>query len=275
MKQRENVPTLERPLYLLEFFSESSPYWGLSDLARACGLDKATCLRSLRALENHGLVTKEDTQYRLGSRLMTLGSLVQSAYPARRLALPTMQSLRDHTEQSVQWVVREGFEGVYLDVVEATARVRLFIAPGRRAPLYAGASTRLLLAFSPPEVQAHVLEAPRVQFTNLTPTDFMYLNGLLEHTRRTGFAASFGELEAHSAEIAAPIYGAHGMVIAALSMAGARTVYDDPGALERYVLALDSAACALSLQLGFSKPWNSDPQGFLQAMFRTLQEETT
>ena len=273
VKQPIDIPTLERPLHLLDFFSSSSPYWGLSDLARACGLDKATCLRSLRALENHGLVVKEDAQYRLGSRLMTLGYLVQSAYPARRVALPTMQGLRDTTGQSVQWVVREEVEGVYLDVVEATARVRLFIAPGRRAPLYAGASTRLLLAFAPLDVQKQVFDAPRVQHTPLTPTDALTLKNLLEQTRAWGFAASFGELEPHSAELAAPVYGAQGGVIAALSVAGASTLYQDPTKLEHDLLALDRAACALSLQLGFSKPWNSNLQGFLQAIRYTPLEE--
>ena len=121
MKPSEAIPT--RPLYLLGFFSEE--------------------------------------RYRLGTQLLHLGALVKAAYPARQVALPLMDALREATGQSVQWVVRDGQEGVYLEVLEARSRVRLYIAPGRRAPLYAGASTRLLLAFAPAEVQRAVFQQER------------------------------------------------------------------------------------------------------------------
>ncbi|MER3480527.1 MAG: IclR family transcriptional regulator [Meiothermus sp.] len=267
MKPPKTIPTLERPLYLLGFFSEEHPYWGLSELARASGWPKATCLRSLRALENHGLLVRENERYRLGTRLVHLGALVRAAYPARQVALPLMQALRDATGQSVQWVVRDGLEGVYLEVLEARSRVRLYIAPGRRAPLYAGASTRLLLAFAPKEVQQAVLAGERKRYTSATPVHLPKLKGLLAQTQRCGFAASFGELEPHSAELAAPLRDGGGEVLAALSLAGAEAPYREEGRLMGYLQALDHTAQEISRRLGYTGPWQADLEGFL----RTLQ----
>ncbi|RIH86778.1 IclR family transcriptional regulator [Calidithermus roseus] len=267
MKPSEAIPTLERPLYLLGFFSEEQPYWGLSELARASGWPKATCLRSLRALENHGLLVKENERYRLGTRLVHLGALVKAAYPARQVALPLMQALRDATGQSVQWVVRDGLEGVYLEVLEARSRVRLYIAPGRRAPLYAGASTRLLLAFAPEAVQRAVFTGERKRYTPATPLGLPELKGLLAQTQQSGFAASFGELEPHSAELATPIRGAGGEVLAALSLAGAEALYREEDRLVDYLKALDRTAEEISRRLGYVGPWQADLRSFL----RTLQ----
>lgn len=268
MKPSEAIPTLERPLYLLGFFSEERPFWGLSELARASGLAKATCLRSLRALENHGLVARDGERYRLGTQLLHLGALVKAAYPARQVALPLMDALREATGQSVQWVVRDGQEGVYLEVLEARSRVRLYIALGRRAPLYAGASTRLLLAFAPAEVQRAVFQQERRRYTPATPVEKARLQGLLKHTRQVGFAASFGELEPHSAELAAPVRGASGEVLAALSLAGAEAHYRDALVMEDYLHQLDWAAQEVSRRLGYVGEWKSDVKGFLHARRR-------
>lgn len=266
MKPLEAIPTLERPLYLLGFFSEERPYWGLSELARASGWPKATCLRSLRALEQHGLLVRDHDRYRLGTRLLHLGTLVKAAYPARQVALPLMQALRDATGQSVQWVVRDGLEGVYLEVVEARSRVRLYIAPGRRAPLYAGASTRLLLAFAPPTVREGIFQGERKRYTPATPVGLGSLQELLFETRKTGFAASFGELEPHSAELAAPVRGPEGEVVAALSLAGAEAHYRDPKMLSGYLQALSQSAQEISQKLGFVGPWQADLEGFLRSL---------
>jgi len=272
MKPLTAIPTLERPLHLLGFFSEERPYWGLSELARASGWPKATCLRSLRALENHGLLVRENERYRLGTRLVHLGTLVKAAYPARQTALPLMQALRDATGQSVQWVVRDGHEGVYLEVLEARSRVRLYIAPGRRAPLYAGASTRLLLAFAPLAVQEAVLAGQRQRYTPATLVALARLKELLAQTRETGFAASFGELEPHSAELAAPIRGAGGEVLAALSLAGAEALYREQYTLSDYLQALSQTAEEISRRLGYTGPWTANLLAFLQALVRAKEE---
>lgn len=264
MKQATPVPSLERPLLLTSFFSLERPVWTLADLTRSSGLPKASCLRALRALERFMLVQRCEGGYRLGARLLELGGIVQASYPARRVAMPWLERMRDETLQSTQWVVREGTEGIYLDVFEPRARIRMYIAPGRRAPLYAGASTRLLLAFAPDEVRAEVLGSALRIYTPITPRSPAAVRGLLEASKRTWLAASFGELEPHSAEVAAPVMGIDGEVIAAVSLAGTAAVFSAPRALAAYLNAVAGTAERISRELGFRGSWQCDPKAFLR-----------
>lgn len=264
MKRATPISSLERPLLLTGFFSLERPVWTLAGLARVSGLPKASCLRALRALENFSLVQRFDGGYRLGTRLIELGGIVQESYPARRVAMPWLERTRDETLQSTQWVIRDGTEGVYLDVFESRARVRMYIAPGRRAPLYAGASTRLLLAFAPDDVRAAVLGAPLRVYTPITPRSVTAVRALLEISKRTWLAASFGELEPHSAEVAAPVFDAAGEVVAAVSLAGTAAVFKTPRSLAAYVNAVADTAEQISRALGYRAPWRADPKAFLR-----------
>lgn len=277
MKQiptQDTIATQERPFYLLEFFSLQKPTWGLSELAEASLLPKASCLRALRVLERYDFVVKEAGRYRLGPRLILLGSLVQESYPPRRVAQPELERLRDELHQSVQWVVRDGLEGVYIEVFESLEPVRLFIAPGRRAPLYAGGSTRLLLTFAPSDVQTRVLASKRQRYTAETPVAAKKLQSRLRLSKQTWLAASFGELEPHSAELAAPVFGAHETFLGVVSVAGALVHYRQLEKLRLYIDALSSSAETISRMLGFSAEWRADPDTFLNALEARLDRLT-
>ena len=242
---------LNKAFSLIDLF-ETNRELGLSEVVRLTGLPKATAYRLLCTLEAHGFLTKTvDRVYRLGLRFLRLGAQVAERLDVRHLAFPHMRSLRDQTGQSVQLVVIDGNEGVYVERVEGTTAVRLYIAVGRRAPLYAGASTRLLLAHCSPERQAAILAAnPPVQHTEATITDPVQLRRSLEQTRVQGWAVSIGELQPGSGEMAAPIFDHRGQVVAALSIAGPDQQYG-PEQIQGYLPVLMAAAIAISREMGY------------------------
>lgn len=241
---------LHKALGLLDLF-ETHGSLGLSEVAQTAALPKATALRLLSALEEHGLLSRTaDRRYRLGLRLIRLGAQVAESLDVRRLAVPHMRRLRDQTGQSVQLVVLDGDEAVYVERLEGTTAVRLYIAVGRRAPLYAGASTRLLLAYCTPERQAEILAArPPQPHTPNTVTDPVKLRELLQQTRTRGWTVSMGELQPDSAEMAAPVFDYKGSVIAAVSIAGPDRLYG-PGFIPEYLPLLQTAAEAISREMG-------------------------
>lgn len=272
MKQSAPISSLERPLVLIGLFSHERPVWTLADLARVSGLPKASCLRALRVLEHFAMIQRFEGGYRLGIRLLELGGIVQASFPARRVAGPYLERLRDQTLQSTQWVIRDGCEGIYLDVFESRARVRMYIAPGRRAPLYAGASTRLILAFSSQALKTQVMATPLHIHTGLTPRSVDEVHALLDLTERTWLSASFGELEPHSAEIAAPVFGHNGEFIAAISVAGAAAVFTDRQWLAAYAREVAQTAEDVSRALGYGGPWRVDLECFLQEVVKLSLE---
>ncbi|WP_192868079.1 IclR family transcriptional regulator [Calderihabitans maritimus] len=248
------VKTVDKALRLLKYF-ETNDCLGLTELARRSGYSKATTYRLLCTLEKHGFLKRtldfNDTRYRLGLRLLELGNLVKERLELRRVALPQMVRLRDRVGDSVQLVVRDELDGIYIEVVESKNPVRLYIRPGRRAPLYAGASTRLLLAYLPEEEIDRILQIcpPRAHTPN-TITDVAVLKKVLAKVKERGFALSKGELAINSAELAVPLFDSEGQVVAALSLAGSDHNYHGTQ-LREFLTAIKDTARIISKALGY------------------------
>lgn len=266
----EGLTAVDKALGLLDLFLlEGVEALGLTAAAQAAGLDKATCYRGLQALWRAGLLRRDGDKYRLGFKLLELAERLRGGLPPSRVARPIMERLRDATGQSVQLVVRDGAIGVYAEVVEGLTAIRLYIRPGRQAPLYAGASTRLHLAFLPPDMRRSIVEGPLEQFTPRTVTLPSLLEDLGEAIRATWFALSLGELEPFTGELAAPVFGRDGEVVAALSVAGVDQAFLDAGQMKIFVGRLDAAAKELSEKCGYEGDWASDPAAFLRTVALT------
>jgi DNA-binding IclR family transcriptional regulator len=67
---------VQRAVLLLKLFSDARPEWGLTELAKAAGLNKTTVYRLLTALASEGLVarSKATDAYRLGPEAIALGA---------------------------------------------------------------------------------------------------------------------------------------------------------------------------------------------------------
>src|SRR5256885_8835193 len=78
MAAEGGVAAVERALSILEAFAEADDMLTLAELAKRTGLYKSTILRLSKSLESHGyLLRTADGNYRLGAKLLYLGSLYQ------------------------------------------------------------------------------------------------------------------------------------------------------------------------------------------------------
>jgi DNA-binding IclR family transcriptional regulator len=115
---------------------------------------------------------------------------------------------------------------------------------GRRIPSHASSLGKVFMAFG-------AAQPPFGRLGRLGPTTITSIPDLLaelERVRRNGYATTWEELEAGLCSAAAPVRGARGTVIAAISVS-APTVRTSPerlGELARHVV---EAAAALSDQL--------------------------
>lgn len=255
---------VEKALHILDFFGPGEVLRSLTDLANASGLSKATCYRTLQVLNKYGLVEREGDGYRLGFRLLELAANVKLSTPAVNAGLDLMDQLRDDVDLSVQVVLLSGDEGVYAEVLPPRTPSRLYIRAGRRAPLYAGASTRLLLAtYEDAEVRTMLARTELQSFTSRTPSSEAEVLDRLRLVRETWCVLSLGELEPYSAELAVPILGAQGRIVASLSVAGAETDFANPDDLQTLLVALDATALGISRRLGFHEIWPTRPGDFV------------
>nr|WP_275406802.1 IclR family transcriptional regulator C-terminal domain-containing protein [Actinomadura bangladeshensis] len=112
---------------------------------------------------------------------------------------------------------------------------------GRRFPLHAGSSGRVILAFLPEARREAVLARPLAALTERTVVDEAALRDRLAETARDGTAVSFGERQADAGSVAAPLFGPDGEVHGSISVCGPGHRFT-PEAVDRYRTLVRDAA---------------------------------
>lgn len=193
----------------------------LKQVANESGLHPSTAHRILGAMAHSGFVEKgEGGTYRLGIRLLELGSLVKSRISLRETAMPFMASLHAETGESVNLGIRDGDEIVYVDRTSSgRSAVRVVHIVGARAPLHTTASGKLFLAEEDAEAVRDY--ARRTGLPGSTPTSITQLPLLekeLDRVRRHNVAFDLDEVETGVRCIAAGIRDDSGALVACLSL---------------------------------------------------------
>lgn len=222
-------------------------------MVQLSGIPKTSVYRMVGSLEDMGFLTREaDGKYVLGLLFLQFGQLVSERLDMRNLAVPLMRELRDDIGEAVNLIIPDGKEAMYIEKVDTLQPVRVYTRIGRRAPLYAGACPRILLAFLPIDKQTQYLsETKLLPIASGTITDLAELEQILDDSRRNGYSVSHHELEDGTAAVAAPVFDFTGQVIAGLSVAGPAARFQDEH-LPDLIQKVKTFANQLSNQMG----WN-------------------
>jgi DNA-binding IclR family transcriptional regulator len=218
---KNSIQVIERMMKLLEVLAEHPDPVPLKQLALETGLHPSTAHRILGAMTHSGFVERSDAGiYRLGIRLLELGSLVKSRISLRETAMPAMQRLHATTGESVNLGIRAGDEIVYVERTSSgRSAVRVVHIVGARAPLHTTATGKLFLVEDGPQKVRDY--AKRTNLPASTATSITTLQGLekeLDKVRRHGVAYDMDEVENGVRCIAAGIRDDSGELIAGLSL---------------------------------------------------------
>jgi DNA-binding IclR family transcriptional regulator len=215
------VKAVDHAIDVLECIAGSGRAMGVSDIARATSLSKATVHHLLATLVARRLVMQEphSTQYRLGWNLYELGSSVVRHVDLSRVARPFLDQLAAQTNDTVLLGILEENSVLYLDRGEAPTVLRTIAAAGRRSPLHATASGKVLLAFADPRLVNRVLRKGLPQLTPSTVTNTAALRDQLAEVRTRGYAVCWEERELGLSSVAVPLRNYTGAVVACLTLA--------------------------------------------------------
>jgi IclR family acetate operon transcriptional repressor len=243
--------TVRRAVALLKAFSDEQPEWGLSDLARAVGLNKTTTYRLLMALENEGMVTRgnQSEAYRLGPAAITLGGRALRANGLRATAHGELVALAQATNETVTLEVLAGHQVLILDEVFGSHVLGNTQSLGTRWPAHATSTGKVLLAHAPPAELDAVLAAGLVSLTPQTLNNAEALRTTLDRVRAEGHAVAVEELEAGFVAVAAPVRNVTRAVVAAISVGGP-SVRLPPDRLPALAEQVRAAAERISRRLG-------------------------
>jgi DNA-binding IclR family transcriptional regulator len=216
--------TVDRALSILPLLAEGPA--DLGQVADRLGVHKSTALRLLRTLHEHGLVYRQsDQRYRLGARLFALAQEAMENLDVREIAHPHLARLNERCGHTVHLAVYEEGEVLYIDKVESRYPVRMYSRIGKPVAITVAAVAKLLLADLPePERRtiAERLEYP-LYTARSTPNAPAFLRELTK-VREQGWATDLGGHEESINCVAAPIRGADGRVVAAMSVSAPNVV---------------------------------------------------
>ena len=185
-----DTPTL-RLFKLLEVMAARDRLFSLQGLAEETGLPKPTLHRMVQQLESAGILQRDRNgrHYGAGARLRRLAEnlLINStAHGARHLVL---RRLVDEVGESCNITAFSGSEVLYLDRVETSAPLRIYLRPGSRVPVHCSASGKLFLAqMSPAQRRRLLAHVPLERFTDNTLTDLQALEREVESAKRNSYA---------------------------------------------------------------------------------------
>ncbi|MEU3273725.1 IclR family transcriptional regulator [Saccharomonospora sp. NPDC006951] len=206
-------------LAMLEAFTPASPTLSLSELARRAGISLPTAHRRAAELVAWGALERgADGRYRIGLRLWEVASLAPRGLGLRDVAMPFLEDLYEVTHENVQLAVREGLELVFVERIAGRHAVPVLTRVGGRFALHATGVGLVLLAHAPVAVQEQALAAPLQAYTAKTMTERDRLRAVLAAVRKNGYAVSDGQVTLDALSVAAPIRGAGGEVVAAVSL---------------------------------------------------------
>ncbi len=245
------VQSVDRAVSVLEILARLGEA-GVTEIADELEVHKSTASRLLGVLENRGLVTqaKDRGKYFLGAGVLRLAGAAAVRLDISQEGVGVCRELADELGETANIAVLDDTAAVNIMQARGAASVTAQNWLGRRTPLHATSSGKVLLAHLPPTLREGLLARTLPRFTEHTVTGTAALRAELETVVERGYAIAREELELGLAAAAAPVRAHDGKVIGALSVSG--PVYRlDPDRLPELAERTAAAAAGLSRRMGY------------------------
>jgi DNA-binding IclR family transcriptional regulator len=250
-----SVQTLSRALDILETLALSPNSMGVTEIGQRLNLHKSTAHRLLNALAARGYVEKTEGRgsYRLGLKVVEIGSLRLNHIELKTEAAPFLRELTSTMEQSVHLGILSGTDVVYIDKVEPLSSIRMYSQIGKRVPIYCTALGKAL--FFDRTREEIIAFASGLRFEAFTPSTIRDAQGFAQDvaaSAKRGWSLDDEEHEEGIRCMGAPIRDYRSTIIAAVSVTGSKA---SSGRERDRVLsqALMATAREISIRMGYSE----------------------
>jgi DNA-binding IclR family transcriptional regulator len=222
----DGTQSIERAITVLRMLALRGHFgWGLTELAAACRLKKATTHRILARLEHERLVHKREggERYFLGA---LVGELAISIPGFTAFAQQTQEFMTDIAGRLALVGVLSLRSGDHFVVAGRVASSRLkgeLNEVGARRPLITTAGGVAILIELAPQEQQRIVEANAAQLTLRGRSDLAETLAMWERSRALGYGTNFGDIAAGVNAVAVPVGNRHGEAFASITLAGPQT----------------------------------------------------
>ncbi|MDF2962932.1 MAG: transcriptional repressor IclR [Paenibacillus sp.] len=217
MSTRKTLEILD--LYTLETRELSVP-----QISEIMNIPQSSVYRYIRILkEKKYLLETNRGTYKLGLRFLEMNNIINLNNELSLAATPVMTQLMNETQETTVLVILSGFQTICIENISSSFHiVKVSSEPGKSIPLYAGASSKAILAYMGNDAVNKLYKHGIIQqHTKNTITDKEALLDNMKAIRANGYAESDSELDEGVYTYAVPIFSTN-TIIGSLSVAGPR-----------------------------------------------------
>jgi IclR family pca regulon transcriptional regulator len=246
----EYLNSLARGLAVLRAFSREKPEMTLSEIATQTGLNPAVVRRCLNTLQHLGYVGKKDKLFLLRPDVFRLGTAYIESMNLEEVVRPSLQRVRDKTDNSIALAVLSDLDVLFLVYVSTKQLTRIVAGVGTRFPAYATSAGRVLLAYGEKDkVDDYFNRVNLEPLTEKTVTSRKEFKGILNTVRKNHFSSIDGELDFGVVSVAVPIFNEENRIIASISCSTASARTSEQEMIETIVPELMEAARDIEFEL--------------------------
>lgn len=244
--------TTQRTIEILEMISQKPEGASLDELCERLELPKTSAYDIVTTLEALDMVQAnwgQKKRYTIGLTAYRIGINYTSHLNIMDVMEPELKRFAHEIGKTVFLGVRSDCEVVYICKFEPKNPIITTATVGTRIPMYCTSLGKAILAYSEPEILQQLLK--RMDFvkrTERTITDPNQLLEELEQVREQGYALDAREMEEHAECVGAPVFGADGSLVGAVSVS---TLYRDAVNYEELGQIVSGKAKQLSEMLGY------------------------
>ena len=246
------VRSVQRAIDIMSLLTEQRPSITLREVVEATRLPKTTVLRIVQTLEHGGLLSATSKGYVAGPALWRWAHLTVFNWAPSEETQSLMRGLVSRQRETVNIYVVRNLARVCVAQEESPMPLRHVVRVGDELPLWAGASSKVLLR----DADAELLE----DITRSAPMEYRDLDAMREgiaEAAAAGYGVSHGERELGLSAVAVPVLSRDGDVVASLSFSGPSGRFAE-SRIDELVDDLRQAAQRLTDQ-GFDHPLRTGP----------------
>lgn len=249
--KKSKVPALSRAISILDFVAMNERS-SANMISSALGVPKSSLYLMLDELKSLRLLAQtEDGYYRLGLKLMELGSQSVEQLDLRKIAKHHLNQLMQTTGLVCHLGILDDDTPIYLLKTEPQSAIQVRSWEGKRVSLYSSALGKCLLAWLPQDKQEYLISNLRFKvMTPYTLSSKELLINELQLIRQRGWSFDNQEDLLNIQCISAPLFDASHQITAAISAVGTTLQITEQN-LQILTEKVVQAAALISKELGY------------------------
>ena len=243
------MTSVHKAIKVLKAFTNDEPSLSLTELSKKTGITISSLQRFVSTFVYEGFLHKDERtkRYQLGHSLLYLGNLVKQESSLIIVAEPILKKLNEETKESISLNVIDGIDRRCILNFDSSYPLSTKMLVGDTSPLYAGASSKTLLAYMPNYLEY----IEQIQLESITDQTVIAKDQLLkelQEIRQQRYAKSIGERVRGACSISVPILNTSQHSIASISIVIPEIRYQDYDE-QHLIESIQAAATDIESQL--------------------------